>query len=148
MKSLLFTCLLSTLSFLSIAQNKPTDWRLLQEEGVIQVFYKYAQCQPRIGYDQELVLLKFVNTSDAMTVEIEWDLEAYWGGNCITCQSPEEYHMKTTLLPMQILQGDCTVECDYKHKVFSKFTEPGISDSDQKLLTKFELANFTVSKTN
>ena len=148
MRLAIITCLIFIVSHSGVSQNKPSSWTLLQQEDEIMIYYKYAQCQPRMGYDQELVLLKFVNSSSVMTKEIEWDLEAYWDGNCITCKNLNEYHMKITLIPLQKLEGNCTVECDYKLKIFSKFTEKGISDADQKLLTKFELANLTVKKIN
>ena len=129
--------------FYCFGQEKPSQWTFIKEQNDVKVFYKYAQCEPRIGFDQELVLLQFKNTSSSKKKLIKWDLEAYRDNECTTCNAGGEYHMELKMAPSQIIEGDCSLDCDYRLRIFSKFNE-GISEDDQKLLTRFILSNLNV----
>jgi hypothetical protein len=131
------------MGFASFTQNKPAEWTLLQQENGVDVYFKYSFCQPRMGFDKELVLFRFINTT-ATDLNAEWDNETYRGSECTTCKSSDEYHYKIRLQSNSSLEGDCSIECDYRLRVFSEFRDAGYK-KEQKPLTKFELANFNVT---
>ncbi|MDA9564059.1 hypothetical protein N9R81_05245 [Flavobacteriales bacterium] len=143
MKKLFVILFISTIYFGANAQQRPSDWTLIQTLNDVEIHYKYAQCQPRIGYDQELVLLKFKNNSSTDEKIVTWELEAIRNGVCTTCNKNNEYHMTLNLSPAQIKEGNCSIECDYRLKIFSKFNE-GIADEDQILLESFKLTNLNI----
>ena len=120
--------------------QNPTDWVIYldNEEFVIQ--YKFIQCDPRIGYDNESVLLKFKNKT-SQTLNIAWNIDLYYDGVCKTCDFPDEYHNALQLNPMEEKEGNCDIYSDSKLKMFSKFV-------DQNYTKGLKLTSFKLSKLN
>lgn len=145
MKSTLFVALL--LSGLSYAQEystskidakteHPTDWTTYVSDAEFTIDYKFADCDPSMGYDNESVLLKIENHSSEKVV-LSWYMDLYYDNDCKTCDYPEEYLFRIIVEPNQTVAGHCEVDADYRLKIFSKFTDDkkkgGVS------LTGFEL---------
>ena len=144
-KSFLFTISFCLLGSLIYAQQKPAEWTKYKELAGVTIEYKYADCDPPMGYDKELVLLRFVNLVDDK-VSVEFDLESYHGEKCITC-GYSEYHYTVKLQPMQVREGDCTIECDHQLKIFSKFIDPQYKRKDPPL-EKFNLNNIQITNSS
>lgn len=137
--------LLITLAFPTLnAQQKATEWTLLKTKDNISVYYKYASCYLENVFDQEWVLLKFVNPTKNK-VSIEWDMEIYSSQNCLTCEDTrKEYHRTLELDPISEISGNCGRPRNQALSVFSKFIDPNYKSEKSFVLTKFDLVNFKV----
>ncbi|MFC1734062.1 hypothetical protein ACFL6I_27475 [candidate division KSB1 bacterium] len=148
MKKALFTMLFSLGMVFSYAQTEnpgiinltdDNNWQLYQETDLLQIYSKMIRCDlPDEGIRREMVILKFVNRTN-QTVNLEWDMQLFYNGNCRTCNiEGDAYHYKLSLNPNAILEGDCSSEKELL--LFSKF----VLDKEMKGLTNFELANLKI----
>lgn len=120
-----------------------TTWVLYSSNSGVDIYYKYSPCILEMGYDQEWVLLKFVNTTSLKKI-IEFDKIMEIDGVCVTCNDPNgEYKMSVLLEANQTIQGSCTVNDNAAHHIYSKMIEPGVNIPDT--LTRFELRNLLIS---
>ena len=157
MKKLLLTILvLLNLSVHSIAQQQystelistnvkgtdnPSDWQLYFDNQEIKIEYKFVDCDPVSGMDNESVLLRFTNNSSNKLL-VSWHLHLSYDGTCRTCDYPEEYGYEMSIEPNEVIEGDCDDEEGYKVKIFSKFIDENYSKGAQ--LTAFQLANLEI----
>lgn len=114
------------------------DWELYFFNESFTVEYKVIPCDPEMGYDKEYILLRFTNlTSSKLT--LQWHLHAYYNGTCKTCDYPEEYTFVLDMAPLQIMEGDCTLACDHRLKIFKRFNDQNYTKGD--VLTAFNFEN-------
>lgn len=141
---------ISLLSFSSIAQEEPIskiewsveDWTSLRTESNVLIEYRFINCEAQIGYDKEMIQLRFTNSS-TQQVNVNWHLYLYYNGICKTCDFPQEYTYTLSLMPGQVLTGDCALESDHQLKIFSKFTDANYKGGS--ILTDFELHNLKIT---
>lgn len=121
----LFSVLFLLLAFLSVsafAGNGDKEWTLHKEVNGIQIYYKYVDCNiPSEGYYQEIVLLKFVNTTQT-PLKIKWQREAWYEGKCSSC-GQDEYKFDLQIPAGETIVGDCELRTSSKFKIFSKFLD-------------------------
>ncbi|OPZ98962.1 MAG: hypothetical protein BWY70_01100 [Bacteroidetes bacterium ADurb.Bin408] len=135
-----FVFLFITFPLLISAQTKSKDWTLHKETGGIQIFYKYSDCNiPSEGYYREMVLLKFVNTTQT-PLKIKWQREAWYNGKCSSCDL-DEYKFELELPAGETVTGECDIRTPSKLKIFSKFL-------DLKSNTSLDKFNITVLEVN
>jgi len=120
---LLIFILFSVISpVLIMAQAKSDEWTLHKEASGIQIFYKYADCNiPSEGFYKEMVLLKFVNTTQT-PLKIKWQREAWYNGKCSSC-GLDEYKFELEVPAGETITGDCDIYAPSKLKIFSKFLD-------------------------
>jgi len=108
----------------TIAQNS-NEWMLHKEINGIKIFSKHTECKiDSEGFHQEMVLLRFENTTN-LSQSIEWQLEAwYYGpgyeGKCTTCEL-DEYKYSLIIPANTTITGECDIYSERKLKIFSKF---------------------------
>ena len=124
------------------SQEKPDVWTPFLSDGPVKVFYKYAVCDPEIGYDNESVLLKIINVSNQGVIA-SWDREIYFDGVCTTCDLGDEGRSEYKLAPNEVAEGICSVSGDRRLKLFCEFTDPQYK-LKQPLFTGFKLNNFNI----
>lgn len=137
-------------SFWSVAQEKSTkeldhsikEWTTFTSNDQILVEFKFADCEAEIGYDKELILLRFTNKTEE-TVEINWHEHLYYNGLCKTCDYPQEYTYILKLAPNQSVSGDCEMGSDHRLTIFSKFNDSKYTGGSQ--LTDFDLNDLKVN---
>lgn len=146
--TLIFISLLSSASFTQENTSKSKldhsiiEWTILKTVGEVQIEYRFANCEREIGYDKEIIELRFTNNSDE-NISINWHMYLYYNGICKTCDYPQEYKYSIALSPNQILSGDCALDADHQLTIFSKFNDPNYTGGS--LLTDFELYDLTIS---
>ncbi len=146
MKTLLLAILLLAVTATTTHAQKNDEWRTVKEENGIVVKFKYTDCDPEAGFDQESVLLQVTNTTnDVLTVD--WDLQLWYNGVCKTCEDPYGEYVRTIEIGAgAVMEGTCSIRGDYRFNIFSKFTDPNFKGKNPDELTRFELANFKVTK--
>jgi len=138
----LFICI-SFFSELSFCQERTSEWKEFVSDKGLNVFYKYTNCDPSIGYDTESILLWIQNTT-AKKILVDWNMEIFYAGKCSTCQYGDEYNYRYIIDPNQSLKGSCGIDSDSRLRIFSKFIDPQYK-LDQNEFTKFNFANFKVT---
>lgn len=121
---------------------KSPTWTLYQEQGGVQLFYRFQECHiPSEGFHRELVLIKLVNNT-SIEKQVEWDIVLWYKDNCVNCDlSNKEQHRKVVLAPNSQIEGTCNLEEGQTLKMFSRFLNYKMDDWE---LTHFELRNFKV----
>jgi len=117
------------------------EWQAYKSDNNVSIDYRFADCDPEIGYNKEVVQLKMTNTS-AEKVELNYHIYLYYNGVCKTCDYPQEYVYSVTLEPGQTVEGSCGLEYDSRLTYFSRFTDAGYKGNQQ--LTDFELHGLTI----
>ena len=115
-----------------------TEWELYSEINGIHIFSKQIECNDEAnGIFQEVVILKFVNTTNK-NFTIEWDYELWYDNKCWTCdaKSSKENHKAITLNAQKMIVGDCGSD-NKSLWIFKRYT----NHNDTSVLTKFELKN-------
>ena len=131
-----------TTESINIKNGKPTDWTVYMNQEDFKIEYRFSDCDPPSGLDNESILFKFTNNTPGNIV-MSWHLHLSYDEICRTCDFPEEYGYELILGPNEVIEGDCLADGEYRLKIFSKFIDPVYSKGAQ--LTDFKLANFTVS---
>ena len=137
---------ITIISFLSVllVNAQSEDWSLYADDGGVQVYFKKVQCNPEMGFDNESIMLKLVNSS-GLNRTIEWDRWLWYNGNCKTCDEADLGDHKTIqLLPGQQLQGGCSVHSNQDLSLFVRFADTQYKNPNPQVLTKFELGNLLV----
>ncbi len=138
--TLLLVILITAFPLFISAQTKSKDWTLHKESGGIQIFYKYTDCNiPSEGFYREMVLLKFVNTTQT-PLKIKWQREAWYNGKCSSC-GLDEYKFELELPAGETIAGECDIRTPSKLKIFSKFLDLKSNTS----LDKFNIAVLEVN---
>ena len=128
-------------------------WTTLVSNPGYQIDYKFSKCDPEIGYDQELILLKVKNTSPQKAT-ISWHAILYYNGVCKTCDYPEEYTFSVELNPNEEVEGICGIYENSSLQIFSKFLDDRytggsrLSDFQLKNLTSIPVKSVTINKIN
>lgn len=120
-------------------------WTNLVSNPSFQIDFKLSKCDPEIGYDQELILLKVKNTSTEKAT-ISWHAILYYNGVCKTCDYPEEYTFSVELNPNEEVEGICGIYENSSLQVFSKFLDDRYTGGSR--LSDFQLKNITLIPVN
>ncbi len=140
----LFITLSLTISMFSFqVKAQDSDWELYKEINGVQIYQKVTECHDAAnGLHQELILLKFVNTTD-QDMELSWTLEAWYDGECSTCDDPDnaEYQFELTLSSGETATGTCDISEGKTLRIFKGF----LDKEGTATLTKFELNNMEVN---
>lgn len=121
------------------AQAQQNDWTLYKEVNGIQIFQKPTECHDVAnGLHQEIILLKFVNTTPR-DMEMTWTLEAWYDGKCLTCndQDNPEYQFSQNIKGGESVSGTCDINEGRTLRIFKGF----LDKENTSTLTKFELKN-------
>ncbi|MGM0647026.1 MAG: hypothetical protein ACQESZ_01410 [Bacteroidota bacterium] len=127
------------LTVLSSNVKAQDDWTLYKEVNGIQIFQKPTECHDVAnGLHQEIILLKFINTTSE-DMEISWSLEAWYDGNCATCHDPddEEYQFSLAIKGGETISGVCDIQQGNTLRIFKGF----LDKEGTSTLTRFELNN-------
>ena len=122
------------------SQN-PIDWITYCDNEEMVIDYKFVQCDPSIGYDNESILLKFKNKT-TQTIQISWNKNLYYDGVCKTCDYPDEYYYEIQLQPFEEVEGNCSISSNNRLKIFSKFVD--LNYTKGLKLTAFELVKLNL----
>lgn len=142
---------LSLIGFWSNAQGKSAEtkldrtvreWKSMKSDDLVNIEYRFADCDPTIGFNKEIVQLQFTNKTD-QKVELSWHIYMYYNGVCKTCDYPQEYVYTLTLDPHQSVSGDCSLESDSRLTIFSRFIDQGYKGN--QMLTNFDLHDLTIT---
>jgi hypothetical protein len=120
-------------------------WTNLVSNTGFQIDYKLSKCDPEIGYDQELILLKVKNTS-AQKATISWHAILYYNGVCKTCDYPEEYTFSVELNANEEIEGVCGIYEKTSLQIFLKFLDDRYTGGSR--LSDFHLKNSTITPVN
>ncbi len=134
------------ISLLAIAQKNSTQDQILGDSGLlyqdssVSIVYNKVNCYPKIGFDQEVLILTFQNFSDR-NVKLSWHSILFYNGICKTCDYPEEYTFNLELNANEILNGNCE-DLNPIFVVFSKFIDSGYKGNAK--LTNIKLENLKI----
>jgi hypothetical protein len=115
---------------------------ILYEDSSLSISYNKVNCYPKIGFDQEVLILTFQNFTN-QNLKLSWHSILYYNGVCKTCDYPEEYTFERELMANEIQNGNCD-DFDQRFVVFSKFIDPGYKGNAQ--LTGMRIENLTIQK--
>ena len=132
-----------TTNLIDVTTKKPAKWSTYVDLQNLKIEYKFVDCNPSMGYDQELLLFKFTNKSDAQ-VSIAWHAQQYYGGTCKTCNYPDEYGFSLVLEAGESDEGSCALEAKRELVSFSKFTDINYH-GEAAPLTSFQLNGLIVT---
>ena len=132
-----------SLPSISFSQEKVYEWTEFKSEKGVFVYYKYANCDPSIGYDTESILLRIQNSTPKQIL-IDWNMEIYFNEKCTTCNNGDESNYRFVLNPNQSIEGNCKIGGDGRLKVFTKFTDPQYK-LHQNSFSKFLFKDFKVT---
>ena len=125
-----------------VSQNNPTDWELYVYNEDFKIEYKFVDCDPSMGYDQEMVLLKVTNRTREI-LSFDWHAILYYSDKCKTCDFEDEYTFSVNVPPLQAMEGSCDIYTGYELKIFSAFIDANYTKGEK--LISFELRNLTVT---
>lgn len=135
---------------IAFAQNSPyvnysdieKEWKLYEGDNGAQVYYKKADRNDKAnGIFQELVLFKFVNTTNTK-LEISWSTENWYDGKCWNCNKTNNEEDKTLVLDAgESIEGEAVGDTNRDLQLFSKF----LNYDDKPELTKFRFINLQVN---
>ena len=120
-------------------------WINLISNSDFKIDYKLSKCDPEIGYDQELILLKVTNISSEKAT-ISWHATLYYNGVCKTCDYPEEYTFSVELKQNEVAEGVCGIYEKSSLQIFSKFLDDRYTGGSR--LSDFKLTNCTLIPVN
>lgn len=117
-------------------ESNPTQ---IYEQNGIRIIAQLENCNnPSIGMEKDYIYFNIEN-SNSFTVDISFDQDLYYNNLCKTCDK-QEYSMRYTLEPNEILNSSCSGLTSTSFKIF--YGSPWVSDT----LTKFALKNINVEK--
>lgn len=118
------------------------NWTLHQEQNGVMIYQQDKVWKDASeGIHQEMVLLRFVNTTD-QKLEVEWYDVRWYNNNCVNCKhyKDPEYKHTHTLAPGETVEGKCSFDSPAGLAIFKRFME-----RESKPLTKFELRELIVN---
>lgn len=119
-----------------------TEWTTYVENDSIHIEYKTMFCQPRIGFDKEIVVLRVTN-KQSFKMAVSWHLNAHYGDQCNSCDYPDEYTFRLSVPANSSLEADCALDAMTELTIFSEFKDPGYKRDIH--LTEFSLQNITLT---
>jgi len=126
-----------------ITIGQEEGWKLFKESNGVMIYQMDKIWEdPSEGINQEMVLLKFVNTTD-QKLHVEWYEVRWQGDNCRNCDfyKDAEYKHELTLDPGESIEGKCSFDSPDGLSIFKRFIE---RDSVEPL-SKFELRDLSVN---
>ena len=126
---------------IQIEEIDNSEWISYFENEQIEIYYKYEECDPKYGFDNQSILFKLTNLSDEK-FDVSWQMHKYYDGKCNSCNYPEEYLYKVSLGEGMTKTGSCAVESAYQLKIFSKFID--VNYTKGKQLTSFKFDNLQI----
>jgi hypothetical protein len=131
-------------NLIAVPEESSTDWQVYYSNNQITIDYKFENCDPEMGYDQQQVILKVTNHTDSK-LEISWHALLYFNDKCRTCDYEDEYTFYVGLAPNETKSGSCSVYSqDFQLKIFSKFTDANATN--EKVLSSFDLSNIIIAE--
>jgi hypothetical protein len=117
------------------------EWKLFESDNGIQLYIKKADRNDvKNGIFQELVLFKFVNTTNTK-LEINWRTENWYDGKCWNCNKTTNEEAKKLVLDAgESVEGVTERDSNRDLQLFSKF----LNYEDKPELTKFRFVNLEV----
>ncbi len=119
------------------------EWKLYEDNNGVQIYYKKADRNDRAnGIFQELILFKFVNTTNT-SLAVSWKTENWYDGKCWNCnKNTKEAAYKIVLDAGESIEGETSLTTDNKKfSLFSKF----LNYDDKPELSKLKFINLTVN---
>ena len=126
---------------ISIKNGISKEWTLYESNEQFDIEYKASNCNPRIGYDKEMILLRFTNKTSSKLI-VDWHMIMFYNRKCKTCDYFDEYHYSVSVDANSKIEGNCMIESNYMLKMFSKFIDTKYTLGER--LTSFELKNINV----
>ena len=120
----------------------PTDWEIYTSNLDFKIEYKFVDCDPPMGYDQEMVLLKVTNRTRE-DLAFNWHAILFYSEDCKTCDFEDEYSFGVNVPPLQSVEGSCSLYEGYELKIYSAFIDVNYTKGEK--LVSFELGNLTVT---
>lgn len=118
-----------------------TDWIFYVDEEKFSIDYQLANCDPEMGYDKEMVLLRLTNKTEDL-ISVSWVTQLYTSKDeCRNCEARDEYHFTVNLNPGESVEGNCSIYTDNKLKIFSRFNDENYTKGDR--LYSFKLENLS-----
>lgn len=123
--------------------DKSGQWMEYFSNDQLTIEYKFVECDPEIGFNEEKVILRMTNhTADEL--KLDWHVLLEYNQVCKTCEFPDEYGYHVFLKPNQSKEGDCSIHSEaYEFKIFSKFMDSRAKETD--VLTSFTLSDFVIT---
>lgn len=125
-----------------VSTSHSEDWTVYVNELDFQIEYKFVQCDPSMGYDKEMVIFRFTNTT-GNEITLNWHMEMYRGKECTTCPYPDEYTYEISVRPNSTIEGDCSIYGNNQMRVFSHFIDANYTGNAQPLAA-FRFAHLTL----
>jgi hypothetical protein len=119
------------------------DWKFESEVDGIKIESKKVECtNTNLGFDRELVLLRFTNFTDRDLL-ISYDYQEYRNEICTTCDKMPEYRFQLMLKSNSSIEGDCLNTRLSQLKIFSHFLDSRFRREKDEL-TDFKFSNIIV----
>jgi hypothetical protein len=116
-------------------------WEVYSDVQSVTISYKIVDCSYNQGFDQQLVLLRYMNNSAAKVV-LDFNTELYYNDVCRTCNM-DEYRFSVVLNPNETVEGACVHGQGGELQFFSKSIDERVQLSEK--LTDFEFTNFNLT---
>ncbi len=117
------------------------SWEVYTVFQDVTISYKVVDCDFNQGFDQQLVLLKYVNNSNQKVI-LDFNTELYYNGVCKTCNM-NEYRFSVSLNANETIEGECAYGQGGELQFFSKSIDKKVQLSEE--LTDFELTEFNLT---
>lgn len=109
--------------FVDTEALQPSEWTEHFSNNDFSIDYKFVNCDPEMGYDQESVFIKFTNKT-TNHLSINWHMILHYNTECKTCDYEDEYTFTIELGPNTEKTTDCSVYADNSQlKLFSRFID-------------------------
>jgi hypothetical protein len=128
-------------------EDLPSSWTKLKETTNVLVNYQYVECNvPADGLYADYVFLQFENKTNK-TIEVSWEPELYYDGNCATCDLTglEKRHT------IKLNSGEkITSNCDYTDDLARKlqFFIKWNMVNNKRTLSSFAIQNIEIKTTH
>jgi len=123
--------------------DENNDWLFELEVDGIRIESKKVDCiNTNLGFDRELVLLRFTNLTDRDLL-ISYDYHEYRNEVCTTCDKMPEYRYQLMLKSFSSIEGDCLNTKLSQLKIFSHFLDSRFRKEKDEL-TDFKFSNIIV----
>ncbi len=130
------------MSTITSNKTKSKNWTLLLNNEYVIVNYKYEECNLLSeGSYNENVYLQIVNKT-SKEIKAQWNTEYWYNGKCNGCEIGNNENFKTVLLsPNQIVEGECSKECNQALMIFSEMLNFEIKSK----LTNFNIRDLQIT---
>ncbi len=124
-------------------KDENNEWQFELEIDGIRIESKKVECiNTNLGFDRELVLLRFTNLTDRDLL-ISYGYLEYRNEICTTCDKMPEYRFQLMLKSHSSIEGDCLNTRLSQLKIFSHFLDSRYRREKDEL-TDFKFSNIVV----